>query len=110
MERLKLGYTGDYDKRMRSHGSARADALEVLFVYKTENMVAVEACAKGALKSKQYRKYKEIYEADMDIVKATIEGCGKLVSKVQQPISRRKNSSSGGSLLPRIFMAFIRNN
>lgn len=112
VERVKLGYTIDFGKRLRSHGSARADALEVLYVYKTDNMVAVEACAKGVLKGKQYRKYKEVYEADMDIITAAIEGCGRLVTKVQQPFSRRSRggiAAGGGdeSLLPRTFMAFV---
>ena len=49
VERVKLGYTSDFAKRLRSHGSARADALEVLYVYKTNDMVAVEACALGGV-------------------------------------------------------------
>jgi phage anti-repressor protein/Holliday junction resolvasome RuvABC endonuclease subunit len=109
VERIKLGYTNNISRRMQSHGSAKADALEVLFVYKTENMVAVEACAKGVLKHKQYRKYKEVYEVNMDIVKETIEGCGKLVSKVQQPISQIKRSLKGGTSMPRVFMIFSSN-
>ena len=106
-ERIKLGYTGDLATRLRSHGSARADALEVLYVYKTDNMVAVEACAKGALKGKQYRKYKEVYEADVDAIKMVIEGCGQLVSKVQRPINSRHHKGGATGALPRTFMAFI---
>ena len=51
-------------------------------------------------------KYKEVYEANMDDIKATIEGCGKLISKVQRPISR-KNTLAGGAKLDRTFMAFV---
>lgn len=106
--RFKLGYTGDLAERLRSHGSARADALELMFVYKTDNMAAVEACAKGALKGKQYRKYKEVYEAALDVIKDAIEGCGSLVTKIQQPIrSRGTASEGGGELLLRTFMAFV---
>ena len=109
IERVKLGYTGRFNERLRSHGSARADALEVLFVYKTDDMVAVEACAKGVLRGKVYRKYKEVYEADMDAIKAAIEGCGRLVSKVQRPMPRRGAGIVGGSeQSTRTFMAFLR--
>ena len=109
VERVRLGYTSQFPKRLRSHSSARADALEVVFVYKTDDMVAVEACAKGVLRGKVYRKYKEVYEADMDAIKATIEGCGRLVSKVQRPIPRRGSSTGGSSseASPRTFMAFV---
>ena len=112
-ERVKLGYSGDFARRLQSHGSARADALEVLYVYKTDNMVAVEACAKGALKGKIYRKHKEVYEADLNVIKHVIESCGSLVSKVQQPVApkRRVNGGAAGQTiaLPRSFMAFLSN-
>ncbi len=106
-ERVKLGYTGNFATRMRSHGSARADALEVLYMYKTNNMVAVEACAKGALKGRQYRKHKEIYEARLDVIKDVIESCGRLVTKVQQPIKRVGGSGHDQPTLPRSFVVFL---
>jgi hypothetical protein len=106
VDRVKLGYTGDLSARLRSHGSAKADALEVLYVYKTEDMVAVEACAKGVLKSRQYRKYKEVYEADLDVIKEAIEGCGVLVNKVQRPIPKSPKAVGGGDL-KRSFVAFL---
>jgi len=93
VERVKLGSTGNFTNRLRSHGSARGDALDVLYLYKTEDMVAVEACAKGALKGKQYRKYKEVYEASLDVIKDVIEGCGKLVTRVQ----KRSKPVNGGN-------------
>ena len=81
---VKLGYTSNFEKRLQSHGSALADKLKLLYTYKTDNMKDVEACAKGVLKGTQYRKFKEVYEANIDIVKKTIQGCGNLVNKVQQ--------------------------
>ena len=67
--------------------------MDVLYLYKTEDMLAVEACAKGALKGKQYRKYKEVYEASLDVIKDVIEGCGKLVTRVQ----KRSKPAHGGN-------------
>ena len=105
VERIKMGYTSDFSKRKGSHGSARADALEVLFTYKTDDMVAVEACAKGVLKGSQYRKYKEVYEADMSVIEAAIKGCGRLVTKIQRPIPRKATATKGGGF-PLSFMLF----
>jgi hypothetical protein len=90
--RVKLGRTGDLAKRLLSHGSA----LEILHVYKTDNMADVEACAKAVLTKFRYRKYKEIYEADLDVIKRAIEGCGKLCSKVQRR-SKSGNVDGGGA-------------
>lgn len=103
VQRVKLGYTSNLGKRLQSHGSALADKLKLLYVYKTDNMIDVEACAKGVLRGTQYRKFKEVYEANMDLVKKTIQGCGSLVNKVQQPISQQK-----GGTLARVFMIFSR--
>lgn len=87
--RVKLGRTGDLAARLRTHGSAMADDIEVLYVYKTDNMREVEACVKAVLKKTQYRKYKEIYEADIGTLKNAIEGCGKLCSKVQRSMKAK---------------------
>jgi phage anti-repressor protein/predicted GIY-YIG superfamily endonuclease len=102
----KLGRTTDLAARLRSHSSARADALEVMFVYKTDDVEAVEACAKGVLKGTQYRKYKEVYESDVDTIKKVIEGCGAMVTKVQA--RHRKASQTGGAAdtQARTFMVF----
>jgi phage anti-repressor protein len=93
--RVKLGRTGDLAKRLRSHSSALADGMDILYVYKTDDMVAVEACAKSILRKLQYRKYKEIYEADLVAIKSAIEGCGELCNKVQRSMKPTKKTIGG---------------
>lgn len=102
---IKLGYSGDYEKRLRSHGSARGDALDTLFTYKTDDMVAVEACAKAVLKGQQYRKYKEIYEAEQSVLESAILGCGTLIAKVQRAVKRQKGGGDSHPL-PKTFLVF----
>lgn len=109
VSRFKLGRSKDLMTRLRSHGSASADSLEVMFVYKTDDAVAVEACAMSVLKKHKYRKFKEVYEADIDTIKATIEGCGALVNKVQLPVKRnRRGNTSGGASHTNTFIIFTR--
>ena len=38
----------------------------------------VERCCKAILLQKQYRKIKEVYEADIDMIKQVINGCTEL--------------------------------
>jgi predicted GIY-YIG superfamily endonuclease len=102
----KIGRTKDLAARLRSHSSARADRLEVLFVYKTDAPDRVEACVKGILKGHQYRKYKEVYEADLDTIKKAIDGCGELCTKVQRS-SKRAGATTGGGGPQKTFMAFM---
>jgi len=68
----KLGRTRDMRTRLSNHQSSRADNIDVLFEYKASNIYAVETCVKAFLKQHQYRKYKEIYNVDLDYVKRLV--------------------------------------
>lgn len=41
-------------------------------------------CVKNALKTKQYRKRKEIYQVDLDVIKETIKKCDDIINKVKK--------------------------
>lgn len=71
----KIGRTVNLKDRLRSHGSALADSLDVVYVYKTSCIEKVESCIKLMIKEKQYRKYKEVYQLDLDTLKKVIHGC-----------------------------------
>lgn len=106
----KIGRTKDLATRLRSHSSARADRLEVMFVFKTDVPDRVEACVKAVLKGQRYNKYKEVYEADLSVIKKAIEGCGELCTKVQRS-TRRAGANVGGGTQegsPKTFLALLR--
>lgn len=71
----KIGRTTDLAARLRSHSSASADSLDVVYVYKTRCAKKVEACMKIFLKERQYRKYKEVYQIDLEMLKEVISSC-----------------------------------
>lgn len=71
----KIGRTQDFKTRLKTHQSSHPDKLDVVFVYETENVEKVESCLKDALKDKAYRKRKEFYEIDGQILKYLIEHC-----------------------------------
>jgi predicted GIY-YIG superfamily endonuclease len=109
MTRYKLGQTSDLMKRLQSHNSAVGDRLEIVFVYKTENMVQVEACVKAVLKKHQYAKYKEVYEADLDVIKHAITSCGELCTRIERISSKRRTPAAqlGGGGVARTFVAML---
>ena len=76
--RVKIGRAKNLGRRLTSHSSADADDLEVLWTFRTDHMVEVEGCLKALMKAKQYRKYKEVYEVDVDTIKALVQGCSDL--------------------------------
>ena len=78
----KLGMTNNFVRRMRSHQSAMADNVKVEYVLKTDHMKEVEACAKALLRGTTYRKYKEVYQADLDVIKKVVSGCDEISREV----------------------------
>jgi phage anti-repressor protein/predicted GIY-YIG superfamily endonuclease len=78
----KIGRTKSLVQRLRSHNSTTADDLEIMSLYKTDNIEAVEKCTHVWLKKYKYRKYKEIYQVNLDIIKKVISTCGAVGSAV----------------------------
>lgn len=74
----KLGRTKDLAQRLKAYKTGLADDPDVIYLYKTEDLVTVESCVKNMLKKKQYRKYKEVYQADPELIKYFIENCGAM--------------------------------
>ncbi|PNH12557.1 hypothetical protein TSOC_000470 [Tetrabaena socialis] len=72
----KIGRTQDLNKRLATYNTGTADGVEVVFKFRTEAHKATEACVKAMLREKQYRKYREVYQADIDMIKAIIQSRG----------------------------------
>ena len=95
---VKIGRTKDLKHRLINHMSSHADQFEVLYVYKAENIYAVEACVKGYLNGAKYQKYKEVFKVELEHVKRLIGRCdnvGKLEG-VYQKKKGIKNKQEGG--------------
>ena len=100
----KLGKTINSKTRFSNHNSPLANDLQVLFQYETDNIDQVESCVKAFMKKAQYRKYKEIYQVDLDIIKKTIEHCDVEINETNTEIERRnkKEKQKGGKLINKI--------
>ena len=94
----KLGKTINSRSRFNSHNSPMANDLEVLFIYETDNIDQVESCVKALMKKAQYRKYKEIYRIDLDILKNTIKDCDAKINEINININKKNKKQSGGKL------------
>jgi len=91
----KIGRTKDLKKRLQSHQSPLSHDIELLFYYESENIIKIEKCIK-LLKEYQYRKYKEVYKINIDIIKSLIEKCDDLIIDTEQKVklSELKNDSN----------------
>ena len=79
----KIGKTKKFKERIRTHNSSHIDNVNVAFIYETKNVDTVEKCLKAILESKQYRKRKEFYQIDLDVLKELIKTCDELTLKVK---------------------------
>ena len=92
-ELVKLGYAKDLIKRLAVYNTGRVEDVEVLYAFRTESRKRVEGCIKGLLEAKRYKKRREIYEADLDIVKKLINGCNKMSLEI---IGKKEKSTQDG--------------
>ena len=82
----KIGRTKDLKKRLNSHQSPLAHDIEVLFYYESDNIIEIESCIKALMKKYQYRKYKEVYKINIDIIKSLVESCDKIIIDTEQKV------------------------
>jgi hypothetical protein len=88
MSLYKIGQTIGMRHRASTYMADKADNfdLKIVYMYETSNITAVEGCLKALIKSKQYRKRKEVYQIDIDILKKLIhEHCGPAADDVARP-------------------------
>jgi phage anti-repressor protein len=74
----KLGHTQDLYKRLSTYNTGRSTDVELLYAYHVQRRKEVESCVKVMMKDKQYKKRREIYHVDIDIIKKVIDGCSSL--------------------------------
>jgi len=88
----KIGRSKNLKNRLKSHNSPLANDLELIFEYETNNLKQVETCIKALMKNAQYRKYKEVFQIDLDIIKKFIKECDNNINLVKEHI---KNQNGG---------------
>ena len=98
----KIGKTINSKTRFSKHNSPMANDLEILFQYETDNIDQVELCIKAYMKKAQYRKYKEVYQVDLVIIKKTIKNCDVKINEINKEIERKNKKQKGGKIINKI--------
>jgi phage anti-repressor protein len=95
----KIGRTADLSKRLNTYNTSAADEIEILYKYRTDKLKATEGCVKAWLQEYNYRKYKEVYEVDIDVIKKVISQCGSIGAKLVAKEKGRKEMVGGHYLV-----------
>jgi phage anti-repressor protein len=91
----RIGRSSDLKRLIREHQSSRADNIDIMYQFKTDDIVFVESCIHKALKDKQYRKYKEVFEADVDLIKMLLNKCSGVIDARKVFESRKPPTQNG---------------
>ena len=95
----KIGKTINSKTRFLKHNSPMANDLKVLFQFETDNIDQVESCVKSYMKLSKYRKYKEIYQASLRIIKKAIKDCEFKIQEYNDENTKYNKKQKGGLLI-----------
>jgi phage anti-repressor protein len=87
----KIGKTINSKKRFNSHNSPLSNDIEIVLVYEADNIEQLEKCIKTYMQKAQYRKYKEIYRVNLDIIKNVIKVCDTKIKEINEIIDFKNN-------------------
>ena len=63
-------------------------ANELVHEFETDNMHGVEQCIKGLMRVAQYRKYKEVYQVDLEILKEFLKNCDDNINFIKELLNK----------------------
>jgi phage anti-repressor protein len=84
----KIGRTINLKKRLQSHSSGLSENINMIFFQEVDDIVKIEKCAKEVMKKYKFRKYKEVYQVNIDIIKYIIENCDKFHTVLDKIIEK----------------------
>ncbi len=93
----KVGKTINLKQRLKSYNGDKKDEIVPLYVYETDDIDKIETCIKSYAKKYQYRKYKEVYKADINMLKELINDCGEFNEFVNLKMKNKPLKQNGGN-------------
>jgi superfamily II DNA or RNA helicase/phage anti-repressor protein len=91
----RFGKTDDFKKRLQNYNSANSDKMEVVLIYETKCATEVEDCVIAQIKKYRYKKRKDFYEVNVDIIKEIINSCDNMALKYKRKIEKSKKQEGG---------------
>ena len=85
----KIGKTKNIKNRLKSYNSNLANDLKIVREFETDNIDLVETCIKTLMKHAQYRKYKEIYEVNLEIIEKLMKQCDSNINLIKSITNKK---------------------
>ena len=92
----KIGRTKNLKQRLQSYNGDKKDDIIPIYIYETDDVEEVERCVKQYGKKYKYRKYKEVYKADLNLLKELINECGEFNEKTNLKHKYTRSTKQNG--------------
>jgi len=100
----RFGKTLDFKNRLANYNSANSDKMEVLFIFETKNTQQIEDCVISQIKQFRYKKRKDFYQININIIKQLISSCNQLTLKFKKKLSKTNTINKIGGTPNNIFL------
>jgi predicted GIY-YIG superfamily endonuclease len=101
--KYKIGFTINLKKRLSAHNTSSADKINYVYYKKTQCGAEIEKCLKAMLNKYIYRKNKEFYNCDLDVIIDKISKCLKIEKNCFNCKDIKKyNMKGGGKIISEI--------
>ena len=67
--------------------------MEVIMIYETKDIAKIEACVINQIKELRYKKRKDFYEININLLKKLIVDCENLTLKYKKSINKNKKNN-----------------
>jgi len=91
----RFGQTENFKKRLSNYNSSNSDKMEVMYIYETKDSKKIQDCVIVQIKQHRYKKRKDFYEIDINILKNIINDCSELTQKYKKSLSRNHKQEGG---------------
>jgi len=98
----RFGQTEDFKKRLANYNSSNSDKMEVKYIFETKDSKKIQDCVIAQIKPLRYKKRKDFYEIDINILKKILKDCIDITNKYKKSLT--KNIQDGGTIETHLYL------
>lgn len=90
----RFGKTKDFNNRLINYNYANSDKMQVMFIFVNKNTQQIEDYVISQIKQFRYKKRKDFYQINIDIIKQLIDYKNQLTLKFKHKINKSTNTNN----------------
>jgi hypothetical protein len=102
----RFGQTEDFKKRLANYNSSNSDKMEVKYIFETKDSKKIQDCVIAQIKPLRYKKRKDFYEIDFNILKKLMKDCIDMTNKFKKSLTNTKQH--GGNVIGNNLYLYIK--